>query len=701
MKLLLTLLCQCIIISGFCQSETDSLLKELNKHPQEDSVRYSLLRKLAYQYSFSDPAKGIQAAESAISLAQKLNDPVKLAGAYSNKATNLHKIGRDSEALALYKIAINLHLNAANKKGAANCYFNMAYVYFDIGDYLLAIKNEQQALELYRQLNLVSDEADAYNSIADSYMRINDYPSALKNFNQSLIINQQLNNKDNEAMVLSNIGMVYHDISKPKIALDYYQKALHINEQILNKKNLAHDYQHIGILYDDDKNFNKALNYYNKAFALNKEINNRRDMADNLINIASVSAKLKDYSSAYNNLNQALEIYKILQDDYNTAAVLNEKGKIITDCPSSFLKTLNINPNNRLTVALNYQQQGLALAKKTNSPSLTADILEDISDTYHKNHDAENALITYKQAVALRDTIFNDSQKDAITRIEMQNQFDKKEALAKAETDKKQLVATQEISKQKIIKNISFITGAIILIAAFVSFVFYKRKKEAETKKKEADLNAEITQTEMKVLRSQMNPHFIFNSLNSIGDFILRNDIKAANQYLTKFANVIRLILENSEHSSVALEDDLNALKLYMDIERLRLNNKFNYEVNVDKTVDAQNVLVPPLIFQPFVENSIWHGLNKKDGEGKIKIDIGLRDDMLVCIIEDNGVGRDRSAAFKEEAKKIAKKSLGVKITNARINMINKVNRSNASVNIIDKEEGVCAEIKLPVELSF
>ena len=204
----------------------------------------------------------------------------------------------------------------------------------------------------------------------------------------------------------------------------------------------------------------------------------------------------------------------------------------------------------------------------------------------------------------------------------------------------------------------------------------------------------------MKALRAQMNPHFIFNSLNSIGDYILSNDIKSANTYLTKFASVMRLILENSEHTTIALEEDLKALKLYMDVERLRLNNKFSYEINVDDKIDKTNVLVPPLILQPFVENSIWHGLTKKDGAGKINIRISEEDEMLVCVVEDNGVG-NRSETFKEEVKQMGKKSLGMKITNARIDVMNKLKNANASVSIFNKEEGVRAEIKLPVELKF
>ena len=150
MKLLVLSVTLYITSCSFVQAQTDSLLGELNKHPQQDTVRYFLLKKLAFQYSLTDPNKGVEAANAAIELAEKLNDPVKVAGAYSNKATNFHKLGRDSEALALYRIAANMHLNAGYKKGAANVYFNMAYVYFDIGNYIMSINYESQALALYK-----------------------------------------------------------------------------------------------------------------------------------------------------------------------------------------------------------------------------------------------------------------------------------------------------------------------------------------------------------------------------------------------------------------------------------------------------------------------------------------------------------------------------------------------------------------------
>ena len=161
----------------------------------------------------------------------------------------------------------------------------------------------------------------------------------------------------------------------------------------------------------------------------------------------------------------------------------------------------------------------------------------------------------------------------------------------------------------------------------------------------------------------------------------------------------MRTTLQNSEHSEVDLATDLEALESYMQLEALRLGNKFSYKIEVDKNIDPENTMVPPMLFQPFVENSIWHGLSDKNGEGHIFINIKKDGSMINCIVEDNGVGRLN--ALKNKPRESEKKSLGMKITKSRIDIINKLKNANAEVNISDLAEGMRAEVKLPLELSF
>ncbi len=156
----------------------------------------------------------------------------------------------------------------------------------------------------------------------------------------------------------------------------------------------------------------------------------------------------------------------------------------------------------------------------------------------------------------------------------------------------------------------------------------------------------------------------------------------------------MRGILENSEEREISLADELRMLELYMQLEASRLGGKFTYDIRIDEDIDAQRVLVPPLILQPFVENSIWHGIAGREGEGRITVEVTRENDMLNCLVEDDGVGRHNGV------KHIGKKSYGMSITRDRIDMLNKLKNANASVNIIDLQQGTRVEVKLPLDVT-
>src|SRR6476619_5515336 len=149
---------------------------------------------------------------------------------------------------------------------------------------------------------------------------------------------------------------------------------------------------------------------------------------------------------------------------------------------------------------------------------------------------------------------------------------------------------------------------------------------------------------EMQALRAQMNPHFIFNSLNSINRFILQNNKAEATEYLTKFSKLIRMILNCSANATVSLAEDLEALQLYLELECLRFDNEFIYKITCDPELDTDFIRVPPMLLQPFVENAIWHGLMNKEGEGHLWININQEDSALICTITDDGIGRKKAA---------------------------------------------------------
>ncbi|GAA4400101.1 hypothetical protein GCM10023187_12890 [Nibrella viscosa] len=238
-----------------------------------------------------------------------------------------------------------------------------------------------------------------------------------------------------------------------------------------------------------------------------------------------------------------------------------------------------------------------------------------------------------------------------------------------------------------------FISLALATLVSMISTGFCYRVdqiRQAEARKtheaqQKAEFSKKLSEMEMQALRAQMNPHFIFNSLNSINTFILKNEPDSASEYLAKFSRLIRLILQNSNSALVTLDNELEALKLYMDMEALRFNHRFSYRIDLDEEVEPDVVEIPPLLIQPYVENAIWHGLLHKEGAGHIQIGIRLEENMLVCRIEDDGVGRKRAAELKSKSA-TKSKSLGMQITSQRIRLINELHGKATTMQIEDLE---------------
>lgn len=214
------------------------------------------------------------------------------------------------------------------------------------------------------------------------------------------------------------------------------------------------------------------------------------------------------------------------------------------------------------------------------------------------------------------------------------------------------------------------------------------KKQEAELKQVKAEFARQIAESEMSALRAQMNPHFIFNVLNSINRYIMLNDSEVASRYLTQFARLIRLVLENSKTAKVSLEADMEALRLYINMEKLRFLDKFDYVIEVDDDIDQQFTQIPPLLIQPYVENAIWHGLMQKENGGLLTIRLKAQDEhVLLVSIEDNGIGRMHSALLKSKTA-VSHKSHGLQMTKDRIAIVNRLYGIQTEVAIEDLMNG-------------
>lgn len=229
-----------------------------------------------------------------------------------------------------------------------------------------------------------------------------------------------------------------------------------------------------------------------------------------------------------------------------------------------------------------------------------------------------------------------------------------------------------------------FIGGLALMLAGGGFLLFRHRLKEVQ---KEASFKAQIASLERSALQAQMNPHFIFNCLNSIQNFILQNEKQQATQYLATFARLVRDTLDASVEGKVALEDEVRMLENYLSLERMRFKNKFSYEVAVAEGTDAFDLEMPPLLIQPFVENAVLHGMKNADGKGFIKVSFEEKDGFLLATIDDNGPGL-ATASESKPLSSPAHKSVGMGITQKRLALLNDQGADSFQITQLMDEAG-------------
>ena len=238
------------------------------------------------------------------------------------------------------------------------------------------------------------------------------------------------------------------------------------------------------------------------------------------------------------------------------------------------------------------------------------------------------------------------------------------------------------------------LTAITLLFIVIIALIFYSRLKYL---KRKADLKNKLVGSQLTALKSQMNPHFMFNALNSIQDLMLHKDTKGSNLYISKFSNLMRKVLNASDQSSITLQEEIEILSLYLDLEKLRFGNEFTFELKLDEAIDPYSLTLPSMILQPFVENAIKHGLLHKKGEKKLSIQFILQE-QLICEITDNGIGRKHAEKIKSRQNRNA--SFATSATEKRIELLNSFDRVNYKFEIIDLiENGQAAGTKVRISL--
>ena len=340
--------------------------------------------------------------------------------------------------------------------------------------------------------------------------------------------------------------------------------------------------------------------------------------------------------------------------------------------------------------AINFYNQSIAQAKTIHDWYNLSWVYQDMSKLYISIRDTSKAYVNFVLYKQYSDSSLKKSSTQGLADARIRYE---------ADNHKKEIALLSLRLKNNRLLIFGF-AGLIVLILVIAALIVISSKSNA--KRKMSEMKRQISEITQANLRQQMNPHFIFNTLNSIQYFMYQHDKLATNNYLTKFSSLIRKVLENSQHTYISLSDELDALNLYLELESLRFRDKFDYAITVDEDIDSLLYKVPSMLIQPYVENSICHGLMPLHHKGTVKIDIMIDNGTLICTIEDNGIGRD-AALENKKSRGAEHNSLGTQITNSRLDLVNSLYGTSLKTTYTDlknengEAEGTRVELQIPV----
>ena len=552
-------------------------------------------------------------------------------------------------------------------KGMAN--FILGTYYDKAGRYAAAIRNQKEALTYFQQMKDTALIAKTYINLGIEFQILGNYETALHYFQSAEELEKNTKDTYIRALILSNTGSLYEDWKRYGTALEYFRTALQYAREAKVTELEETILHNIGVEYNFLKQYSKARLYLDSALFICRELNWREGQFYVYYDYGNSYLGAQDITAAEKMFSQALSIAQNLDNQLLIAKSFYKLGEVHY-------------ARNDYVIATEDLKKALEISRKLKENKLTKDILLLLSQTLKTAGMPSEAYDYYRQYAIVKDSLFQDRSQKLLVDMEVKYETDKKEK----EIQIKNLLLEKQKDKYIITIGISiglFILFALLGLLIFNRYKYRQRRQQHELEKK----NIEI---EQRLLRTQMNPHFIFNSLNSISNFILHNQPGIAQSYLSKFARLMRLILNNSREKMIPLEDEIETLELYLSLERLRFNEIFDFAVEVNPEIDPEFTYVPPMLIQPFVENAILHGLAPKKEKGNIRLQIKKQERCLKVTIEDDGIGRKEAAKRKQQ--KTKRKSLGMQVTKERLEMLSKELGILFRMDIIDLEENGTAK---------
>ncbi|MBT8312952.1 MAG: histidine kinase, partial [Maribacter sp.] len=480
------------------------------------------------------------------------------------------------------------------------------------------------------------------------------------------------------------LGEAFLGLGNIEKAVAYYDEGLKIAEKNQITPKVTDLNSKIADAYAKDNRSIEAEGYYTNSLQLAKRQAPQRSIQE--------KEKVADFYNKKNRFDEEIQLRKESLDelaDLSTEAKVSKDNSVSPDSITS--QRINYKIANAYIAkddyeeAIPYLQRSIVEANSEDDLLIQKDATRKLSEVYEFRGEFDKALETYQAYVAVVDTLYIRKEQEISRAARFNREITAKQSrIAGLEQERElsqskyDLAITGQQLEEESNKRKNWVIYSLILgmfLTGLAAFFFYRSNRQ---QKLANNLLA------LKSLRSQMNPHFIFNALNSVNNYIAKSDERSANRYLSDFSTLMRAVLENSEEDFIPLSKELELLELYVKLEHSRFPEKFDYRINIDKSIDIDSFQIPPMLLQPYIENAIWHGLRYKEEKGNLDVNLEYVDkNSIRIIIEDDGIGRKKSAKLKTQNQK-KQKSKGMGNIRKRIAILNDMYKDKVDVHITD-----------------
>ncbi|MFC7357988.1 histidine kinase [Jejudonia soesokkakensis] len=553
-----------------------------------------------------------------------------------------------------------------------------------LGDINLYWDQNDLAVDNFKRSLAARGTIDVKIKLAKAYRKNKNYQESITTYNQLL---QQNLSSYQRVLVYEGLGDTYKEINDTVKSIFNYQKGLDLATIHSITPKITDLNSKIGAVYAQGGALAEAETYFDNSLSLSRNENKKRAVEEKN-NVADFYNQKRDFDKEIQLRTEAIKEIQSLKDSEK----IDDVNSPLTPQRQNYKIANAFLGQEKYEEAIPFLEKSIAEADAEEDLVVEKDATRKLSEIYRDIGNFDKAAESYERYVEVVDELYIKKEQEISQAARFSREITQKQNRIASLENERQINESRyalAFENQELIEKNNkvqkWVIGSLILIALLLLGMAYFQFKNVKQQKYANSLLA------LKSLRTQMNPHFIFNALNSVNSFIANSDERSANRYLSEFSQLMRSVLENSEEDFIPLTKEIELLELYTKLEHFRFQDKFEYQINIDEEIKLDEFVIPPMLLQPYVENAVWHGLRYKEEKGTLLINFeSVSSEAIRISIIDNGIGRKKSQELKTENQK-KQKSKGMGNTQKRIAILNKMYKDKVDVlveNEFQNEEG-------------